>query len=264
RLQHHAHIAGTGDAHDQALIARWIPAACLRQRYGEGRAGEPEREREQLELELAVQPGKPRIGDGDDDQELRPGAGRLGADVIGERSQGHAQHGTGENRYGDDIEAVANRKPERSRYIENEWAERDPDHEAEIEIEEGGQQSWPVAGFPEVAEARRHDAPMREARLDCAPAKRRKTCARVPRSRRIDARRANPAISRQCRVFEQRARLLIPSARLAFLRSRLRRSRSARPPPPFSPAVRVRRRFWHEVCEIPGDDKNIASDAPQT
>ncbi|MGY4419696.1 hypothetical protein ACVWY2_002121 [Bradyrhizobium sp. JR6.1] len=150
RVEHDAHIAGTGDPHDHALILRRIPAAGLGQGDRERGAADAERKPEQLDRELAGQPEMPdRCGRNDHD-ELGDDAGALGADDVGENAHRHAQQRPGENGNGDQGELLVHGQVHVARDVDDQRSERDPRHETDVEIQERGEQGRPVTCLLEL------------------------------------------------------------------------------------------------------------------
>jgi hypothetical protein len=88
-----------------------------------------------------VHPQEPGQDQAGDDDELADDASPLGADVVDQDAIDEPQGGAGEERYGDhqallrggEVEVLGDGHAER--------AEQNPDHEAEVEIEEGGEES---------------------------------------------------------------------------------------------------------------------------
>ena len=149
-VEHDAHVAGAGNAHDDALQIRRIPAAGLRQGYRKGGAAEAQNGAEHRDSVRAGQAKPPDIGAGGGHDSLRDGSGQLRTDRVGHDAKGDAQDGARKHGNGDEGQFLLDRNVHCLGDIGHERAERDPGHEADVEIEEGGEQSRPVAGLLEV------------------------------------------------------------------------------------------------------------------
>ena len=83
---------------------------------------------------------------------LRQDAGALGADQIGEDAHRHPQQRAGQNRDRDQRELLVDREVHVARDVDDQRAERDPRHEADVEIEKGSQQRRPMTCLLEFSE----------------------------------------------------------------------------------------------------------------
>ena len=92
-VEHHAHVAGAGNAHDEALLFGRIPAARLRQGHREGSAAEAENGAEHRDRVGAAQAVDEDIETGQGHDGLGDRACQLGADGVGENAHGDAQNG---------------------------------------------------------------------------------------------------------------------------------------------------------------------------
>ncbi len=146
-IEHHAHVAGTGDSHNHALILWRIPAARLRQGDGEGRTADAEHQAEDHDRELAVEPELPHPGRRRGDDELRDDAGPLGADDIREDAHRNPQQGASQNWNGNERELLADSEIHVVRDVDDQRTERDPGHETDVKIQERGEQRRPMACF---------------------------------------------------------------------------------------------------------------------
>ena len=149
-IDHNAHVARAGDTHHDALILRRVPPARLGQRDGEGCAADAEHQAEDLNRKLAVEPVPPHPGVAAVTMSCAIIPVRLAPMIsastpIGTRSSAPARTGmaTKVNFSLTAIHVV--------RDVDHQRAERDPGHEADVEIQERGQQCRPMASFLEFS-----------------------------------------------------------------------------------------------------------------
>jgi len=90
----------------------------------------------------AQQPGDGEAGQHED---LSDHSGLLGPDAIDHHPGDEAQQGAGQHRHGDHETLLGRVEPEIPGDGHAQRPEQHPDHEAEIEIEEGGEQGRRVA-----------------------------------------------------------------------------------------------------------------------
>jgi len=144
-----ARVAGAGDAHRRALVLGRIPARSERQRGSERRAGNTQEETEDQHFGVGMNAGQPGVGHRGDDDDLADDGGLLRRQAVDQNAHDDAQQGSGQHRGGDHQALLGVRQAEVLGDADAERAEDDPDHEGEVEIEEGGEQGRRVAGLQE-------------------------------------------------------------------------------------------------------------------
>jgi hypothetical protein len=85
-----------------------------------------------------------------DHNDLTDQPGGFRRQSISEHAHPKAQHRTSEDRRGDDEAALLRGQVQVGGDLHRQRAEQVPDHEAQVEIEEGREQGRGVAGFPEA------------------------------------------------------------------------------------------------------------------
>ncbi|MEH2587841.1 hypothetical protein [Bradyrhizobium sp. AZCC 1721] len=70
---------------------------------------------------------------------MRDYSGPFGAEQIGEYAHRHAQQSAGQNRDGDERELLVDGQVHVMHDVDDQRTERDPSHEAYVEIEKGGE-----------------------------------------------------------------------------------------------------------------------------
>ena len=80
---------------------------------------------------------------------------RLAPNDIGEDAHRNPQQRAGQNRDGDKRELLVDGKVHVLHDVDDQRTERDPSHEAYVEIEEGGEQRGPVASLLEFSKLHR-------------------------------------------------------------------------------------------------------------
>jgi len=93
------------------------------------------------------QPGRRQTGE---DDQLGDDPGPLGADTIDQHAVDHAQQRPGQDRDGDHEALLGRCQSQVLGHVHAQRAQQHPDHEAHIEVEEGRQQGWRVAGLEEI------------------------------------------------------------------------------------------------------------------
>jgi hypothetical protein len=149
RREQRTGVPGAGNAHRQALILGWIPAARQRQRHGETGAGDAEEEAERVEVRhrLRKAPGQEKRHQGEDEagQARRPSADPVAEHPHDRPEQRSAEQGDcGEQPLlgGAEAEVLAQERRQRP--------EHDPDHEADIEVEQRRDEGRRVSGRQEA------------------------------------------------------------------------------------------------------------------
>src|ERR1044072_6920384 len=87
--------------------------------------------------------------------ELRDNSGSFGAEQIGEKAHRHPQQRAGQNRDSDKRELLVDGKFHIAHDEDDQRTERDPSHEAYVEIEEGREQRGPVTSLLEFSKLHR-------------------------------------------------------------------------------------------------------------
>jgi hypothetical protein len=144
-----ARVAGTGDAHGRALMLRRIPARGQRQRGSEGSAGNAEETTEDQHFGIRMHANQPGIAERDEHDHLTDDRRLLRRQAIDENAHDNAQQRTGQHRHRHHQALLGVRQAKILGNADAERSEHDPDHEGQVEIEEGGQQGGRVAGLQE-------------------------------------------------------------------------------------------------------------------
>ncbi|MCY1244460.1 hypothetical protein D9M72_575340 [compost metagenome] len=131
-------------------MLRRIPLRRQWQGDGEGGAGHAQQHAEQERLFEAVDAQLPGAEQGGDDDHLAEQSGAFRRPAVRQQPHQEAQHRSGKDRSGDHQGAFLGGQLQVGGYLHGQRAEHVPDHEAQVEIEEGGEQSRRVAGFPEA------------------------------------------------------------------------------------------------------------------
>ena len=121
-----------------------------RQGDGEGRAGHAEEQAQQQRLFVAVDAEFPGAEQGADDDHLADQPGGFRRQAISQHAHHKAQYGPGQNRRGHHQPALLGGQVQVGGDLHRQRAEQVPDHEAQVEIEEGREQCRGMAGFPEA------------------------------------------------------------------------------------------------------------------
>jgi len=128
---------------------RRIPLRGQRQGHGEGGAGKAEAQTQQQGLVIAVYADKPGGQQGGNHHQLGEDTGALGRQVISQKAQQQTQYGAGKDRGGDHHAPFLCSQSQIGGNLHRQGAKHVPDHEAQIEVEKGGEQRRCMAGFPE-------------------------------------------------------------------------------------------------------------------
>jgi hypothetical protein len=95
----------------------------------------------------ADNPGGDQAGD---DDHLTDGARELGPDPVDQNPVDHSKQCSRQHRQGDHEPLLRRIEPKGRGDLHAQGAEQHPDHEAHVEIEEGGEQGRRMAGLHEV------------------------------------------------------------------------------------------------------------------
>ena len=156
RREHRTGISRADDAHGEPLVLRGVPSARQGQGDGEARARHAEQEAEHVQLRDGVC-AQPPVEERPDRHRQADQAGSPSADPIGQRAEngpeaGSAQKGNGHEQAllrGGQREPIAQERRER--------AEKDPHHEADVEVEQRPDECRQMAAL-EKTSPRRHAA----------------------------------------------------------------------------------------------------------
>ncbi len=140
-------VAGSGDAHGQALLLGRVPAAGQGEGHDEAGAGDAEQEPEAQHLGVAPgsQPSPPQRDQGEAE---RRETGAAGSETIDQRAQDQPEHRAAKRGHGHHQPLLERRQLEVGGDRGPEGPEEHPDHERHVEVEEGGDQA---GGVPRTA-----------------------------------------------------------------------------------------------------------------
>ncbi len=150
RSEHGARVTSTGNAHGLALMLWRIPLGRQRQGHGERSTGHTQEQAEQQGLFVAVDTQFPGAEQRADHDHLAHHAGGFWRDPVGQQAHEQTQHGASQDRRRDHQAALLGGQVQVGGDLYRQWAEQVPDHEAQVEVEEGREQGRGMAGFPEA------------------------------------------------------------------------------------------------------------------
>ncbi len=142
-------VAGAGNAQRLALVLGRIPAGGQRQGDGEGGARHAQHHAEQQHLGETVDPDQPGGAQAQQHDYLGDQAGAAGLQVVHQHAHDHAEHRAGQGGNGHHQALLGGVEMKVLGDQHGQRAEQHPDHEAEVEIEEGREQGGRMPGFNE-------------------------------------------------------------------------------------------------------------------
>ena len=153
RGQQRAGVAGTGNAHRQALIFRWVPAARQRQRDRETGAGNAEEEARARRSARCVVRELPARDQRQQRQRQTEHPGAPPADALAEHAEQRPEQRAAQQRNRRDESLLGRRQPEVFAQKRRERPEQHPRHEADVEVEQRGDERRRVPGAKEPSHA---------------------------------------------------------------------------------------------------------------
>ncbi len=142
-------MAGAGDPERGPLVFRRVPARGQRQGHREGGAGHAQHHAQQQDVGEAVHAEYPGQAQACQDEDLGDDPGGAGPQVIDQDAHDHAKHGACEGRHRDHQPLLGGVEVQVGGDLDRERAEQHPDHEAQVEVEEGREQGGRMPGLEE-------------------------------------------------------------------------------------------------------------------
>ncbi|MNJ59204.1 hypothetical protein D3C77_548750 [compost metagenome] len=110
----------------------------------------------------------PGSGEGDDDHHLADQPGGLGRQAVDQHAHGKAQDRPGQDRRGHHQAPLLCTQLQIGGNLHRQRAKQVPDHEAEVEVQERGEQRGHMPGFPEAGTHRTPHSAMQRNEKDAA------------------------------------------------------------------------------------------------